>query len=707
MRSLTRAHEQAKTPAAPKLEDLHQVCSVRWRFRLREFCRCLGNACPPDPHPPVTRSLAQLTSLALAVSISALAAPTTFKQCTEPAGWREILGSVGFTTVCGSEAGICVRGPGAPASAEWTVRVEGGAFLILEGESAAAESFGFRTTTSRVRVASVTDVHMPQLSIVWKVALELPRFEVPAAARVFITERWTGAPLAAGMRLGKGAVLWVATSPGDRGYERFPYLMHAMADLGLEPSFRSGRLWAFFDSSYRLRADLDYLARRWRGAGIAALHVAAWHFFEPEAIGDAYLRDLIAACHRQGILTYAWLELPHVSEKFWDEHPAWREQTALQQDAQLDWRKLMNLRNSDCFRAAANGVQALLGRFDWDGVNLAELYFESLEGAANPARFTPMNREVREEFQQAYHFDPLSLFRGKPSETGLRSFLDYRAKLARRMQTEWVGEVEKARRTRPDLDVVLTHIDDRFDRTMRDALGADVSATLPLADKYDLTFLIEDPATIWNLGPQRYAEIARRYPKSERLAIDINVVERYQDVYPTRQQTGTELFALVHQAADVFPRVALYFENSILAPDWKFLPAAAASITRAGEEGGKRVVESPRGVGIAWRGGALVDGAQWPVHDETVVWLPPGLHTVEPAPARDGLRIEMFNGDLQSAHLTAGGAVELEYRSSSRALAVLNRKPLRLQIDGAPHAPVFVGDHTIALPRGRHQVAIQ
>ena len=57
-------------------------------------------------------------------------------------------------------------------------------------------------------------------------------------------------------------------------------------------------------------------------------------------------------------------------------------------------------------------------------------------------------------------------------------------------------------------------------------------------------------------------------------------MERYQDVYPTKQQTGVELFQLVHQAAASFPRVALYFENSILSADWALLPAAASTAER-------------------------------------------------------------------------------------------------------------------------------
>ena len=273
-------------------------------------------------------------------------------------------------------AHVLVARAGAVASPQWTNRVEKGAILILEGESSLAEMFGFKRGIGNVRVNSITDSHAPTLPIVWEKGLELPVFEVPPGAQVFARERWTGAPVVAGLRRGSGAVLWVAVSPGERGYERFPYLLSALCDLGLEPPFRSSRLWAFFDSSYRLRVDVDYFAEKWRKSGIAALHVAAWHYYEADPDSDQDLRKLIEACHREGILVYAWLELPHVSDKFWRDHPEWREKTALLQDAELDWRKLMNLTNRDCFRDVAAGVKELVSRFDWDGVNLAELYFE-------------------------------------------------------------------------------------------------------------------------------------------------------------------------------------------------------------------------------------------------------------------------------------------------------------------------------------------
>jgi hypothetical protein len=655
-----------------------------------------------------------LFSCSLSGAVSSL--PTGFAVLPgDPGPWPEILSSVGFESQPADSAGILVIRPGAAAPAHLTERVEQGAFLILEGQTTPADSFGFRAGRDTISVGNVEDVHRPKLPIVWQKAVELHRFEVPKNARIFAKERWSGAPLIAGYPSGRGAILWVAATPGDRGYERFPYILQALTDLGLHAPFRSARLWAFFDSAYRARVDLEYFAARWRASGIAALHVASWHYYDPDPERDHYLKALIEACHRHGILVYAWIELPHVSGKFWSTHPEWREKTALLQDAQLDWRKLMNLTNRDCFRAASSGIKDLINRFDWDGVNLAELYFESLEGAGNPARFTPMNDDVRREFKTAHGFDPLDLFHTRKDAESLRLFLDFRASLARRMQDEWMAEVEKVRGSRPDLDLVLTHVDDRFDTGMKDAIGADAGRVLPLLDSHDFTFLIEDPATVWNLGPQRYPEIAKRYQPltthTNKLAIDINIVDRYQDVYPTKQQTGTELFELVHLASTAFPRVALYFENSILAPDLPLLPSAGAIVPHAERAGAKLTIDSPYGVGVAWPGEAKVDGNSWPVTDGTILWLPPGPHAIEPDTESTAPHILDFNGNLHSADRTGKSAIDLSYESPSRAFAVLDRKPTKLEIDATPASLTFLATdkatYALPLPRGQHLVTIQ
>jgi len=369
----------------------------------------------------------------------------------------------------------------------------------------------------------------------------------------------------------------------------------------------------------------------------------------------------------------------------------------------------MNLTNRDCFRAVAAGVDSLAARFDWDGINLAELYFESLEGTGNPSRFTPMNDEVRAEFRQQAGFDPIEIFSTRKDEASRQAFLDFRAELARRIEEEWIAHLDSLRARKPHLDLVLTHVDDRFDTGMREAIGADAARVLPLLDQHTVTLLIEDPATVWHLGAQRYHTIAERYrtltPHHDKLAIDLNIVDRYQNVYPTRQQTGTELFQLVHSAAANFQRVALYFENSLLAPDWPLLPSAAAAATRIDQPGQKTVVDAVSGVGIPWRGPALVDGQPWPVADDETVWLPAGVHTIEPA--RDQLaatHLVRLNADLKTARVAPPNSLEFTYQSPARAIAILDRAPQRIRIDGAEDPQKAT---TIFLPRGEHRVLIE
>lgn len=633
-------------------------------------------------------------------SLAAAAPASVLVIGEEPGSWKRILGSVG----------IPITQAVALSPAAVRAQMEAGAVVIVEGESEFAKQLGFVPGPNKVPARSAVDIHNPALSIIWERSVEIPRFALPPDAKVFTHERWTSAPLVAGVRRGAGALLWLAARPGKNGCERFPYLLQALRDLGLQVPVRSNRIWAFLDSSYRTRADIEYLADRWVRAGISALHVAAWHFNEPDEARDKWLRSLMQSCHRRGILVYAWLELPHVSERFWQDHPEWREQTALLQDAHLDWRKLMNLANPDCAHAVEAAVHALLARFDWDGVNLGELYFESLEGVGNPARFTPMSKEVREEFRALTDIDPVKLFApGAPPED-VKAFLAYRAGLVRRMQADWLRVLETFRRERPHLDLVLTHVDDRFDARMRELIGADAAQTLPLLKQHDFTFLIEDPATVWHLGPERYREIAAQYapltPRQDRLAIDLNIVERYQDVYPTKQQTGVELMQLVHTAALSFPRVALYFETSILRPDLELLPAAAAAVTRFERAGDRIVVESARGAGIAWSGAVAVDGRNWPVTDGSVVWVPPGVHAISPGETLPAIRVERLNADLRTATVSPSGT-EFSYQSSSRAFAILNRRPAMLQIDGEPVTPEWSGDTTLILPRGEHVVLLR
>lgn len=650
----------------------------------------------------------QLVHLAiLLAAMSPICRATAFRvDAADDRPWQKILGSVGITESSSERAEILIAG--AESKADLSTAAESH-IVIVEGAGPAAERLGILKKAQTVSVRQICDVHGPNMQIIWEQPVEVPTVELPAGFQVFATEKWKGIPVLAGKRTAHGAILWLASAPGTSGFERYPYLLHALVDLGLSLPVQTTQLWAFFDSSYRIRADVDYLAKRWRQAGIGVLHVAAWHNVEPDPVQDEFLKRLIAACHRNAILVYAWLELPHVSEKFWADHPEWREKTALGQDAQLDWRKLMNLQNPNCRQAVTDRIHDLLRRFDWDGVNVAELYFESLEGASNPARFTPMNDDVRQEFKQLVGFDPKLLFEpGSPHAAAthpqdLRKFLTYRAALASHMQSQWLSIIDQSKVSKPYLDVVLTHIDDRFEPDIRDALGADVAKSLPLMRAHRSTLLVEDPATLWNLGPERYAKLAEKYgeltPDRSHIAVDINVVERYQDVYPTKKQTGVELFELVHQAAVSFSRVALYFENSIEKQDLKLLPAAAsiAKVTAKGVD--ELYVDASEPARVAWQGPVEVDGKPWPLQSHTFVLTPCGPHVLTTGVRQPAVTISDFNGEVQSASV-GKDSVELAYKGRSRAIAILASPVSAIEVDGQRY-PV---SPSVLLPAGQHVV---
>jgi hypothetical protein len=278
-----------------------------------------------------TRSCLPVLALALAVASplqagAAMAVPGFFVAGRDAAGWTALLRSVGLQPQAQADARVLLAA-GEPPAGGWRAAAAAGRILIVEGDSPAARELGFRATRARVRVRQVRDRHAPELAIVWQKAVKLPVFELPAGARVVAEEREHHAPLVAVLSRGAGGVLWLAAAPGPQGYERFPYLLQALAEAGVAPIFEGRRLWAFYDSAYQREIPPEELARQWRQMGLAAIHVGAWDYFEPNPEADAFLRKLVDACHEQGIRVYAWLELPHVSTGFWHAHPEWREKT--------------------------------------------------------------------------------------------------------------------------------------------------------------------------------------------------------------------------------------------------------------------------------------------------------------------------------------------------------------------------------------------
>src|SRR5580704_15916770 len=98
---------------------------------------------------PSTRR-AMLALLLLAPLLQAAPLPSFAVLSEDQGGWPLLLQSVGFMPQPAASARIFVLRAGSAGSPEWPARVENGAYLILEGESAPAESFGRKVSTCPV-----------------------------------------------------------------------------------------------------------------------------------------------------------------------------------------------------------------------------------------------------------------------------------------------------------------------------------------------------------------------------------------------------------------------------------------------------------------------------------------------------------------------------------------------------------------------------
>jgi hypothetical protein len=65
-----------------------------------------------------------------------------------------------------------------------------------------------------------------------------------------------------------------------------------------------------------------------------------------------------------------------------------------------------------------------------------------------------------------------------------------------------------------------------------------------------------------------------------------------------------------------------------------------------------------------------------------------------------------LNGELRAASAINATTIEFSYQSTARAIAVLDRPPIKLRIDGTDAGMDKAGPATLLLPRGQHVVTV-
>jgi hypothetical protein len=335
------------------------------------------------------------------------------------------------------------------------------------------------------------------------------------------------------------------------------------------------------------------LAERWSAAGVARVYVAGWK--DDRRTNTHYdYAQFVRVMHESNIKVMAWLEWPHVNFSFGSQHPECREKTATGKDARIFWREHVALEVPGCFEKAWAETKLILDSAPFDGVNLAELYFEAAgDGPKNPAEYTPFNDAVISEFTKRGGFDPRLLIDStsehywEKDANGFRKWNDYRGSLAVNYHRRLLRELAK---TKAGKALMVTAIDDRYapngeafhgDLSLGQNIGADTYEIAKLRNEIDFEFQVEDPFTMWVESADRYATVGRLYPDvpKDRLVLDINVVDR-----PTAIETGFsmvktggfELATSVASVANSGARLALYASASARLRDLKWIKFAMA-----------------------------------------------------------------------------------------------------------------------------------
>jgi uncharacterized protein YdaL len=617
---------------------------------------------------------------------------------------------------------------------DWiTDYVRDGGFLVLDGPCPLGERLGIRTENRSLRVHEVKDLLYGIQPHIWNPAASVVRFSTRNPIAVYAEDKESELPLVVLSQQGQGRLLYLGTSLDPfttLGYARFPYFIHyVLKGSGLRLPLQRDQLELYFDPGLanRQSVDIERLADGWRKLGVKAIYAAAYNFWPTWSYDHGRLIDI---CHKNGILVYAWLELPYVSVKFWEDHPEWRAKTATGADGLVGWRYQMDLDIPECQDAAYDFVEALLKRYPWDGVNIAELEYDTLRGPEDPKTYLPMGASTRTAFKALGGFDPILLFSPespyywKTNSAALKKFDEYRAQRVLAWHRTLLERLTPITQEK-DMEIIVTMHDSLHSPTLKRDTGVDSHLIVSLMDQFPITLQVEDPMQFWADSPDRYRRFINTYLKivrdRSRLMFDINIVNR--DIRyshsPTQLPVGTELAETLIEASGVNGRAGVYAEGTIPFEDLQTLSNVLAHSDTVERHWDSWVTRSKSSVLLTTPGrwqDFRVDDILWPGWGENEVFVPSGVHRITAMEKKFRLfdtsvldiQLLRFTGNLEDLVRTDRG-FSFAYDSNLRCLALFNKQPFGILVDGQPHPDPPVshsGLWSIRLPRGRHSVSV-
>lgn len=611
-------------------------------------------------------------------------------------------------------------------------QVKNGLCLVTDRHTNLSEKLGVIFNRKKIRISGIKDINHPDVCIRWKESVISEQIENTLtgaeSAQIFCTEPAAAIPVVIGAKSGKGKFIYISTEfddPKAFGYGHFPYFHESFIKFfDVQPCKKRNRLVAYLDLGYHENDSLPLLVENMKSYGINEVHISGW--YSNERYGKVY-EKILNECHQNGILAYMWLELPMVTSEFWDNNPIWRQKTGALSDAALDWRKLMALEDPECFRAVTGYLSGFIDAYEWDGIDIAEFYFESLEGYKRPAEFTPLSDFSRKEFREINGFDPAEIFNPessyyyKKNRRAIKKFLDFRVDLCTKLNREILTFVRNKNASKK-LDIYLTQIANPFDKKLNRNIGVNVDDFIKLQKEFGFTMQAEDPYPLWVLGPDRYKKIGKVYRKllgnKPILTIDINIVsEGRDDPFPTDVQTGLEFTELLNVASQSADRVCIYAVSTPLKYDYKYAPYALASDCSIRSLSGKEIsTSSYKSFWIELDSAiseVFMNGKTWKCVTEKSILVPAGRNSIKFIYGNSNSQsvfIREISCELSSYEMK-NNLIELSYNENRNVYVTLNRFPRKIILNGKDIVPKcyynqMKNNYILLLPAGSNSICL-
>ena len=611
--------------------------------------------------------------------------------------------------------------------------VEDGGNLITDGKNKLIESLGFKFLNSDVPIHQLRESYYPQEIVTWNEKARAPKFESTDNDEVFAEDAISGLPIAVGREVGKGKVIYFSTlfDPNSAlGYSHYPYaLEYVKRYLQLQPVVKRENLEVYFDPGLRQNTSIENLVKLWIKEGIRVIHISGWHQYPKY---DYDYKRVIRLAHANGMLVYAWLEPPQVNQKFWEKHPEWREKNYLGKDVRPSWRYPIALSDENCVKAILQEYMKFLNAYDWDGVNLAELYFEAGLGFSEPEKFTPMHQSACAEFQKKYGFDMRQIFNKQSANywqhnaSAKADVINYRVNKIAEIHNRFLKAITDYAKKKSGFGVIVTFMDTYFSPEIRTNHGVSSDKMLELQKKYHCYLQPEDPQSKWSTDPTRYAAFGKYYAEKmaepSKLLVDLNILtfrsKDHVSPFPTLVQTGIESYHLINSASIGAPRFTVYSEASCNSQDlFYFSYASSAPVKYEYIKNGYSVnspysfvLRLPKNIKVIH-----VDGQEMIGYRENNFLIPAGEHTITVSDNSSQFstvelqpQLLSFTGNLSEIKYDMR-QVNISYESYERAYASFNRKPTSVKVDGKDYPfEVLTGNDcfTIVVPGGKHALEV-